>query len=185
MQVSLNPRQITSLFTLTTPTIITIVLVYVDDILIASNDLSQIEAFKTVIFAHFKSKDLSLLKHFRCLKVARFSKGIFLNQQKYTLHILNDSGHLGSQVAHFPMEQNLKLTHQNDTLLPNPNSYQYLVGRLIYLIIIRLDIIFTINIFGQFMHTSYQPHMQAVTRIFRYIKSCPGKDIFFPSSSSL
>ncbi|XP_041020504.1 uncharacterized protein LOC121262166 [Juglans microcarpa x Juglans regia] len=72
-----------SLFSLITHTSITIVLVYIDDILVA---------------------------------------GIFLNQRKYTLDILTDSGQLGARTAHFPMEQNLKLTDRDGSLLTDPVS---------------------------------------------------------------
>lgn len=76
-----------------------------------------------------------------------------VNQRKYAFDILNDSSHLGSQIVHFPMEQNLKLTHQDDTLIPDPSPYQRLVGHLIYLTITRPDIVFAINVLNQFMHT--------------------------------
>ncbi|KAF5449776.1 hypothetical protein F2P56_030188, partial [Juglans regia] len=69
-----------SLFTLTTSTSIVLVLVYVDDILVAGNDLSQIELFKKILSTYFKTKDLGSLKYFLGLEVARSPTGIFLNQ---------------------------------------------------------------------------------------------------------
>uniref|UniRef100_A0A2N9F1L6 CCHC-type domain-containing protein n=1 Tax=Fagus sylvatica TaxID=28930 RepID=A0A2N9F1L6_FAGSY len=131
-----------SLFTLVKTTSITIVLVYVDDILVAGNDLSQIETFKHALSTNFKTKDLGPLKYFLGLEVARSQKGIFLNQRKYALDILNDSGQLGARIASFPMEQNLKHTIQDGALLFDPSAYRRLVGRLIYLTITHLDIVF-------------------------------------------
>lgn len=64
-----------SLFTLTTHTTITTILVYVEDIPVVGNDLSQIEAFKTVVSTHFESKDLGPLKYFLGIEVAHFPKG--------------------------------------------------------------------------------------------------------------
>uniref|UniRef100_A0A2N9F5X2 Integrase catalytic domain-containing protein n=1 Tax=Fagus sylvatica TaxID=28930 RepID=A0A2N9F5X2_FAGSY len=63
-----------SLFTLVSTTSITIVLVYVDDILVAGNDLSQIETFKHALSTNFKTKDLGPLKYFLGLEVARSPK---------------------------------------------------------------------------------------------------------------
>uniref|UniRef100_A0A2N9HCG1 Integrase catalytic domain-containing protein n=1 Tax=Fagus sylvatica TaxID=28930 RepID=A0A2N9HCG1_FAGSY len=154
-----------SLFTLVSTTSITLVLVYVDEILVASNDLSQIETFKHALSTNFKTKDLGPLKYFLGLKVARSQKGIFLNQRKYALDILNDSGQLGARTASFPMEQNLKLTNQDGALLSDPSTYRRLVGRLIYLTITRPNIVFAVNILSQFMHAPRLPHMQAATRI--------------------
>uniref|UniRef100_A0A2N9F095 Reverse transcriptase Ty1/copia-type domain-containing protein n=1 Tax=Fagus sylvatica TaxID=28930 RepID=A0A2N9F095_FAGSY len=144
-----------SLFTLVSTSSITIVLVYVDDILVAGNDLSQIETFKHALSTNFKTKDLGPLKYFLGLEVARSPKGIFLNQRKYALDILNDSGQLGARTASFPMEQNLKLTNQDGALLSDPSTYRRLVGRLIYLTITRPDIVFAVNILSQLGQLSY------------------------------
>ncbi|XP_042954546.1 uncharacterized mitochondrial protein AtMg00810-like [Carya illinoinensis] len=174
-----------SLFTLVTSTSITIVLVYVDDILVARNNISHIQLFKDILSSHFKTKDLGPLKYFLGLEVVRSPKGIFLNQRKYALNILSDSGQLGACSAPFPMEQNLKLTNYDRTLLSDPCIYRRLVGHLIYLTITLLDIIFALNILNQFMHASQAPHMQAATCVLRYIKSNPGQGIFFSSSNGL
>ncbi|XP_058075536.1 uncharacterized mitochondrial protein AtMg00810-like [Magnolia sinica] len=173
-----------SLFTLITSTNITLVLVYVDDILVAGNDISQIELFKKILSTHFKTKDLGSLKYFLGLEVAHSPKGIFLNQRKYALDSLSDSGQLGARTTLFPMEQHLKLNTQDGDLLPDPGLYRRLVGRLIYLTITRPDIVYAVNILSQFMHVPQVPHMIAATRVLHYIKGCPGQGIFFPSSNS-
>ncbi|XP_031277430.1 uncharacterized protein LOC116135863 [Pistacia vera] len=135
-----------SLFTLVTHTSIIIVVVYVDEILVAGNALPQIQFFKNLISTHFKNKDLGSLKFFLGLEVARTFTGIFLNQQKYALDILSDSGQLGARTASFPMEQHLKLSNEDESLLPDPSIYRRLVGCLIYLTITRPYIVYAINI---------------------------------------
>ncbi|XP_041025307.1 uncharacterized mitochondrial protein AtMg00810-like [Juglans microcarpa x Juglans regia] len=171
-----------SLFTLVNSTSITLVLIYVEYILVAGNDTSQIEFFKGLISTHFKTKDLGSLKYFLRLEVTRFHNGIFLNQHKYALDVLSDSGQLCAHTAHFPMEQHLKLSTEDDDFLPDPCPYRRLVGRLIYLTITRADIVYAINTFSQFMYAPRVPHMAAATRVLCYIKSGPGQSIFFPSS---
>ncbi|XP_041004030.1 uncharacterized mitochondrial protein AtMg00810-like [Juglans microcarpa x Juglans regia] len=158
-----------SLFTLITATSLTIVLVYIDDILVVGNDLSQVSYFKSVISTHFKTKNLGPLKYFLGLEVARSPLSIFLNQRKYAL----------------PMEQNLELNDTDGDLLPNPAPYRQLARRLIYLTITKFDIVFAVNILSQFMHTPQIPHMTAATRVLHYIKGTPGQGIFFSSSNDL
>ncbi|XP_058099675.1 uncharacterized mitochondrial protein AtMg00810-like [Magnolia sinica] len=63
-----------SLFTLITSTSITLVLVYVGDILVAGTDISQIELFKKILSTHFKTKDLGSFKYFVGLEVAHSPK---------------------------------------------------------------------------------------------------------------
>ncbi|XP_022889299.1 uncharacterized protein LOC111404771 [Olea europaea var. sylvestris] len=174
-----------SLFTLITATSLTIIFVYVDDILVVGNDLSQVIFFKSVLSSNFKTKDLGPLKYFLGLEVARSPSRIFLNQRKYALDILADSGQLSSRPAPFHMEQNLKLNDTDGNLLLDPASYRRLVGRLIYLTITRHDIVFSVNILSQFMHSPRTPHMTAATHVLRYIKGTPGQSIFFSFSNNL
>ncbi|KAF5482608.1 hypothetical protein F2P56_003165, partial [Juglans regia] len=66
-------------------------LVYVDDIVVASNSLDSIVILKTFLNQQFKIKDLGTLRYFLGIEVARSPNGIHLCQQKYTLDILADS----------------------------------------------------------------------------------------------
>ena len=78
------------------------------------------------------------------------------------------------------MERNLQLTLTDRDLLLDPGSYRQLVDRLIYLIVTRPDVVYSVNILSQFMHQSH-----TVIRILRYLKSTPGKGILLSANNSL
>jgi hypothetical protein len=133
-----------SLFTRLQGTTFIALLVYVDDILLARNNIEAVYTLKNSLHAKFKLKDLGNLKYFLGLEVARSTKGISLCQRKYALHILSDSGMLGCKPVTTPMEQNLKLCQSDGDYLDDPSTYKRLVGRLLYLIVIRPNLSFAV-----------------------------------------
>lgn len=123
------------------------------------------------------------MKYFLGIEVARSKSGIFLSQQKYILDLLRDTSYIGGRISPFPMEQHLRLSPEDGTLLPDPTSYRRLVGRLIYLTVTRPDINYAVHILSQFMNSPRSSHLDAAHRLVRYLKGSVRKGIFFSSSS--
>jgi hypothetical protein len=95
---------------------ITILAVYVDDIIIIGDDQEEIKR----------------LKEFLGTEVARTKKGISLCQRKYTLDLLSDMGMMRCRAVPIQIEQNHQATAQSIELV-NKEDYQKLVGRILYL----------------------------------------------------
>ncbi|KAL6331964.1 hypothetical protein AAG906_020317 [Vitis piasezkii] len=158
---------------------------YVDDIIVASNNKIAADNLKNSLNKSFKLKDLGNLKYFLGLEVARSAKGILINQRKYALELLSETGYLGCKPAKTPMQPNMQLSQDDGELLTDPSMYRRLIGKLIYLTITRPDLTYSVNKLSQFLSQPRRPHLQAVYRILQYIKGSPGKGIFFSASSSL
>nr|KYP62797.1 hypothetical protein KK1_017348 [Cajanus cajan] len=129
-----------SLFMKFTNSACTTLLVYVDDIVHAGNDLTGIQHITTLLNQTFIIKDLGDLTYFLGLEVARNSTSIHLCQRKYTLDILSDTGLLACCPSSTPMDYKASLTSNTGTPLTDPFAYHQLIGRLIYLTNTRLDI---------------------------------------------
>lgn len=151
------------------------VLVYVDDIIIASTTASLAEELTESLKRSFKLRDLGPRKYFLGLEISRTSAGISLCQRKYALELLTTTGFLGCKPSSLPMEPNLKLLKEEGDLLPNPEMYRSLVGRLMYLTITRPDITFSGNKLCQFSSQPRTPHLQAVYKVLQYIKGAVGQ----------
>ncbi|XP_028106835.1 uncharacterized protein LOC114305899 [Camellia sinensis] len=74
---------------------------------------------------------------------------------------------------------------KNDAAPTNQARYQRLVGKLIYLSHTRPDIAYAVGVTSQFMHDPRKPHMDAVERILRYLKSAPRKGLLFTKNDRL
>ncbi|XP_065626947.1 uncharacterized mitochondrial protein AtMg00810-like [Quercus suber] len=159
--------------------IFVVLLVYVDDVLIACNDKVEVDRFKVVLDDKFKLKDLGDLKYFLGLVVARSDKGIALCQRKYTLELLNDAGLLGCKCAKTPMDHNLRFSKFEGEELRDPSHYRRLMGRLLYLTITRPNITFAVHVLSQFMSKPRRPHLDVAHRVLR---SVTGYSIFIGDS---
>lgn len=71
-----------SLFTNYDGKFISIVLLYVDDIIITSNNQEEIKKVKINLKEKFGIKDLCLLKYFLKIEIAHYSKGLSILQRK-------------------------------------------------------------------------------------------------------
>ncbi|KAK0585152.1 hypothetical protein LWI29_024002 [Acer saccharum] len=161
---------------------ITILIVYVDDMIVTGNDDLEMTALQGYLATEFEMKDLGLLRYFLGIEVARSKHGIFLSQRKYVLDLLTETGMLASKPADTPMDQNHKLCEcadHPDQTPTNKERYQRLVGKLIYLSHTRPDIAYAVSVVSQFMHAPTESHMNAVLRILRYLKGAPGKGLIF------
>jgi len=103
----------------------------------------------------------------------------------YTLDILQDTGLIGARPDKFPMEQYLKLTQDDGELLKDPVKYRQLVGRLIYLMVTRPDIVFSVQTLNQYIPAPRKPHWDAAIRVLKYIKGSPGQGLILPSENNL
>lgn len=147
-----------SLFTYSHGTIFLFVLIYVDELIISSNDLEACDQSKQYPSQCFHMKDFGSLKYFLGLELAQGSEWILICQRKYTLDILQECGMLGCNPSLFPMEQNHKLSLAKGPPLLELSRYMRLVGCLIYLTITRPKLTYSVHILSQFMQTSLQYH---------------------------
>jgi len=174
-----------SLFLKFTPSSFTILLVYDDDdVILAGNSLQEFASIKQILHDAFQIKDLGILKYFLGIEVAHFSSDISLCQRKYCLDLLEDSGFLNSKPISTPSDPSIKL--YNDGLEPYPDipAYRRLIGRLLYLNTTRPNITFITQQLSQFLSNPTHTHFHVATRVLRYLKSSPGRGIFFPINAT-
>lgn len=172
-----------SLFKLSGKESITLVLAYVDDLLIAGNSSYDIDILKKMLSAKFHMNDLGELRYFLGLEVERTSAGFFVSQHKYLVDILREFNMQSSTPLKIPVDIHLRLTKEMGNPLTDPHPYQRL-SKLIYLTVTRPDIVFTVHILTQFMQHPCQAHMEAALHLLRYLVGTPNQGILLASNSA-
>lgn len=123
-------------------------------------------------------KDLRHLKYFLGIKIARSLQGIFLSQYKYAWKIILETGLLGSKLASTLLKPNHNLAKVSGPLCVQADHYRCLVGKLIYLSIIRPDITYIVHVLTQFMRTPRIEHWDTTLWVVRFLKGIPSQGIF-------
>jgi len=133
-----------SLFLNKTSIQITIIAVYVDDILLTGSNYKKIRHVKQ----HLNKKcikDLGKLHYFLGLEVSHTTESILLPQQKFTKELIQDCGFPLKQNASTSLPLSYKLLLDEGTLLEDPTVYRTLVGKLNFLTHTRPDLSFSIR----------------------------------------
>uniref|UniRef100_A0A2N9HNQ0 Reverse transcriptase Ty1/copia-type domain-containing protein n=1 Tax=Fagus sylvatica TaxID=28930 RepID=A0A2N9HNQ0_FAGSY len=145
---------------------ITLLLLYVDDMIITGDDVQGIQDLKRFL-------------------VSSSSDGYYLTQAKYTSDLISRAGITDSKIVDTLIEYNNRLNTHDGEPFSDATLYRQLVGSLVYLTVTRPDISYAVHIVSQFMAAPRSLHYAAVLRILRYLKGTLFHGLHFSSQSSL
>ncbi|KAL8103291.1 hypothetical protein AgCh_027738 [Apium graveolens] len=171
-----------SLFYKSNGTSILFLAVYVDDILVVGNDLSEVQSIKQYLDSTFKIKDLGPLHYFLGLEFNHVPNGVVVSQRKFTVDLLDTFAAPDSAPVISPLDLNVKLLHNTGSPLSDPSLYRRLVGKLNFLTNTRPDLSFSVQHLSQFMSDPRQPHWDAALHVLRYLKNDPAKGLLLNNS---
>ncbi|GKA12371.1 retrovirus-related pol polyprotein from transposon TNT 1-94, partial [Tanacetum coccineum] len=121
--------------------------------------------------------------YYNLISVTRTDSGMYISQKMYTLELLQEAGVMTSKPYKLPMDPNLKLQAKMGTPLQDPELIRRYIAKLIYLIITRPDICYTLQLLSQFMQNATSVHMQVVKHLLRYLLNFPGQGILLTHHS--
>jgi hypothetical protein len=156
----------TSLFFFNKGGVVIFVLIYVDDIIVASSIADATQALLRQLGQEFALKDLGKLNYLG-IEVVQEQDGIILTQEKYASDLLKRVGMSDCKGVATRLSTSEKLIMSEGTV---GAQYRSIVGALQYLTLTRLDLAFLVNKVCQFLHSPTTSHWAAVKRILRYVK---------------
>jgi len=151
-----------------------IIAVYVDDFLLFSEQITEIEDIKKKLGKIFKMKDLDEVRWILQMKIERSDmrlalRTISISQKQYVEEILEQHEMTNCNPTKTPMENNIQLPILNEAKI-DITEYQRCISSLMYLMICtQPDIAYNVGVLSRYVSCSGKAHMQAVKRIFRYL----------------
>ncbi|GJY34976.1 putative ribonuclease H-like domain-containing protein [Tanacetum coccineum] len=162
---------------------ILLIQVYVDDIIFGSAKKEMSIEFEKLMHDKFQMSSIGELYFFLGLQVKQKSDGIFISQDKYVAEILKKFDFASVKTASTLMETNKALIKDEEAKDVDVHLYRSMIGSLMYLIAFRPDIMFVVCACARFQVTPKTSHLNAVKRIFRYLKGQPKLGLWYPRDS--
>ncbi|KAM1687473.1 hypothetical protein COP2_036161 [Malus domestica] len=116
------------------------------------------------------------------MEVTRRGRQLSLAQSRYASDLLQKFKMDQCKPSPTPFLSSLRLSAHDGYPISDPDVYWSMVGGLQYLTLTRPDISFAVNQVCQYMYNPKSTHLQAVKRIYRYIKGTVEQGILFRSS---
>ena len=164
-------------------------LIYVDDILVITNNTSMLNSVKNQISTAFETRDLGPATFFLGIDIIRdrTTKTIKLTQTRHTTDLLSKFNMEKSKPFDTPSSIAIKLTADGEPLDTKEHPYSTLIGSLMYLAsCTRPDIAQAVGALARYMSKPTTTHWTAAKHVLRYLAGTTDYGIIFtPSDSTL
>nr|GFA44283.1 copia protein [Tanacetum cinerariifolium] len=149
---------------------ILVVQVYVNDIIFGSTHPRYIQLFFDLMKSRFEMSMMGEMTFFLGLQVNQSPCGIFINQSKYVLEIINKYGMEYYDLVGTLMEIKDKLDLDQYGTPVDAMKYRSMIGALMYLMSSRPNIVHATCLCARYQAKLTEKHLKEVKRIFRYLR---------------
>lgn len=147
-------------------------LVYVDDILLASQDSAEIDRVACALGKEFDITDLGEPSFFLGLEIQRSGGNYSISLENYIDKIVARFGLQSAKSARSPMETGFVSTKDSGKYFSNNTAYRSLVGALLYVAVCgRPDVAVSASILGRKVCAPTEEDWTAAKRVLRYLKA--------------
>ena len=159
---------------------ILIVQIYVDDIIFGATNVSLCEEFAKSMHSEFEMSMMGELNFFLGLQIKQLKEGTFINQAKYIRDLLKKFNLEEVKAKNTPMGSSIKLDMDEKGKSVDQTKYRGMIGSLLYLAASRPDIMYSVCLCARFQACPKESHLNAVKRIFRYLKGTIDIGLWYP-----
>ncbi|PHU17621.1 hypothetical protein BC332_13316 [Capsicum chinense] len=153
-----------------TPNHQVIVCLYVDDMLIISRDISDINATKRMLESKFDMKDLGVADVILGIRIHQTPQGLALSQSHYIEKVLDKFKYMEFGIAKTPLDASFAL-RKNEGKSDSQLEYARVLGCLMYIMnCTRPDIACAISKLIRYMSDPNKTYWMAMKRVLGYLK---------------
>ena len=127
---------------------------------------------------------LGEINFFLGLQIVQCNKGIFIHQSKYIKGMLKIFQLEECNPICTPMTVGYKLSKEDESKDVDPKHYRSMIGSLLYVTASRPDVKQVVGMVARFQAAPKESHVQAVKRIFRYLKGTIDLGLWYPSKNT-
>jgi hypothetical protein len=162
-----------------------LVSLYVDDLLIACNQLVELKLFKQQLTSEFDMEDLGEASFVLGIEIVRdrATRALTIRQGAYTRALIQRHGMEDCNAVAHPMLEGAKLKQFDGQATDSAiREYQSMIGGIMWAAVCtRPDIAFAAARLSQYASNPSKEHRQAVIRVLRYLKGTPDHGITYRS----
>lgn len=165
-----------------------ILLLYVDDMLVAGSDMQEIQNLKLELSKHFAMKDLGAAKQILGMRIRRDVKSgtLMLSQAEYIAKVLARFNMENAKPVSTPLGVHFRLSKEQSPKTEEERTqmakvpYASAIGSLMYaMVCTRPDIAQAVGAVSRYMNNPGKTHWEAVKWILRYLRGTTDKALCF------
>ena len=166
----------------------TIIAVYVDDLILLTKTLEEMNAIKQALSERFRMTDLGKIHYILGMTIEWDADGkwLIIHQKQYVLDVVEKYRLSEANTVATPADVHVQLKKDDGcSKLVDATRYQSMVGSLLYMAVAtRPDIAQAVGAVAKFCSRPSEAHLTAVKRILRYLKGTANLGLKFMKSES-
>lgn len=154
--------------------IVIMLVLYVDDMAIMGNSLTEINRIKVILKTRYEMSDLGELKDFLGIRITRdrLKRTLRIDQKTYLEEVLERFGMTDANPARTPLPAGCVLTASTEEVDNARRTYfQSLIGSMMYFAIgTRPDVAYAVARLAQYSANPTEQHLKMAKYVLRYVK---------------
>lgn len=145
-------------------------ILYVDDVLMASNSDEMLQFYEDKLREQYKIENLGEVRNYLGIRIEKHADGYYtLNQSQYIAQIIKELGLATAKISDIPLSVGYGKSESN--ILPHNEKYRRIIGCLLYISInTRPDISAAVSILARKVATPTEEDWNEVKRVVKYLK---------------